>query len=121
MEITPAPETLLPLTPAVFHILLALSDGERHGYGIMIEVAALTGGALKLGPGTLYGTLKRLLTAGLVEAVEDRSASAPDDERRRYYRLTDSGHRALRAEAKRLESLVGAARRKHLLSSEGGA
>jgi DNA-binding PadR family transcriptional regulator len=111
----------VPLTPAVFHILLALSDGERHGYGIMLEVAALTDGAMRLGP----GTLKRLLAAGLVEeSGEERPDTALDDERRRYYRLTEQGQRTAEAEARRLERLVSAARGKRLLRpkpSEGRA
>jgi DNA-binding PadR family transcriptional regulator len=116
MEKAPVPQTPMPLTPAVFHILLVLSDGEKHGYGIMQEVAALTDGALRLGPGTLYGTIKRLLVAGLVEEVDERVDRVLGDERRRYYRLTESGNTVVRAEAHRLESLVGAARRKHLLA-----
>ena len=121
MEAASDPQTHLPLTPAVFHILLALSEGERHGYGIMQEVAALTDGALRLGPGTLYGTLKRLLIAGLVEEAEERTDQAQGDERRRYYRLTELGDKVIRAEARRLESLIGAARRMRLLSPHGGA
>jgi DNA-binding PadR family transcriptional regulator len=109
----------LPLTPAVFHILLALALRERHGYGIMQEVAALTDGAVRMGPGTLYGTLKRMLAAGLVEEVEERADPALGDERRRYYRLTEAGGAIARAEARRLESLVAAARRSSLLSPEG--
>jgi DNA-binding MarR family transcriptional regulator len=87
------PHGLLPLTPAVFHILLALSDGERHGYAIMQEVAADTSGSLQLGPGTLYGCLKRMLAARLVEESDERPDSDIDDERRRYYRMTDFGVR----------------------------
>jgi len=109
-----------PLTPAVFHILLALSEGERHGYGIMLDVAEQTGGTLKMGPGTLYGTIKRLLTAALIEEVGDRADSTLDDARRRYYRLTDSGASTLESEARRLESLVATARDRHLLPSQGG-
>jgi DNA-binding PadR family transcriptional regulator len=106
----------VPLTPAVFHILLALAGGEQHGYAIMREVAALTGGALRLGPGTLYGTIKRLLAAGWVTESDERPEDpAQDDERRRYYRLTDAGRRAAEAEAERLERLVGAARARLLL------
>src|SRR3954463_2224607 len=93
---------LLPLTPAVFHILLALSDGERHGYAIMREVTADTNGSLQLGPGTLYGCLKRMLAAGLVEEADERPDPELDDERRRYYRITDFGAKTVRAEAERL-------------------
>jgi DNA-binding PadR family transcriptional regulator len=99
-----------PLTPATFHILLALVDEERHGYAIMQEVAERTDGAVKLGPGTLYGSLKRLLEQGLVEESDERADPALDDERRRYYGITRRGLDAARAEARGLESLVRAAR-----------
>jgi len=104
-----------PLTPAVFHILLSLVDGEKHGYGIMQEVATRTGKTLIMGPGTLYGTLKRMLEAGLVEESGERPDPALDDQRRRYYRLTRQGRQAAVAEAERLEALVRAARAKSLL------
>jgi DNA-binding PadR family transcriptional regulator len=100
------PQESLPLTPPVFHILLALADEERHGYGIMQDVAQQTDGALLLGPGTLYGCLKRMLAAGLVEEAEERRDLALDDERRRYYRMTPLGKRMVRAEAKRLAGAV---------------
>lgn len=106
MEKRPATEELLPLTQPVFHILLALSGEERHGYGIMRDVAEQTGGALQLGPGTLYGCLKRMLAAGLVEESEERPDPALDDERRRYYRMTELGRRVVRAEAQRLAGAV---------------
>jgi len=109
------PQDLLPLTPPVFHILLALSDQERHGYGIMQDVAEQTGGALQLGPGTLYGCLKRMLAAGLVEESEERPDPDLDDSRRKYYRMTALGQRAVRAEAQRLATAVSAARAKRLL------
>src|ERR1700674_2130416 len=108
------PQDMLPLTPAVFHILLALSDGERHGYALMQEVAADTGGSLRLGPGTLYGCLKRMLSARLVEESDERPDPDLDDERRRYYRITDLGARVLRTEAERLASAVSAAHAKRL-------
>src|SRR5580700_6744091 len=120
MAQTRTPHGLLPLTPPVFHILLALSDGERHGYAIMKDVAADTGGSLQLGPGTLYGCLKRMLSARLVEESDERPDPALDDERRRYYRLTDLGARTVRAEAQRLASAVSAARAKRLLGRKGG-
>ena len=107
-----SPHELLPLTPPVFHILLALADEERHGYGIMQDVARQTDGALQLGPGTLYGCLKRMLAAGLLAESDERPDPALDDERRRYYRLTALGKRAVRAEAQRLTSAVMAARTK---------
>jgi DNA-binding PadR family transcriptional regulator len=103
---------LTPLTPPVFHMLLALADEERHGYGIMQDVARQTEGALQLGPGTLYGCLKRMLAAGLVEESDERPDPGLDDERRRYYRITELGRRAVRAEAQRLAGAVNAARAK---------
>jgi DNA-binding PadR family transcriptional regulator len=104
----------------VFHILLALSDGERHGYAIMRQVAADTNGALQLGPGTLYGCLKRMLAARLVEESDERPDPHLDDERRRYYRITDFGARTVRAEAQRLAVAVSAAQAKRLLGRKGG-
>ncbi len=112
---SPDPDSLLPLSAATFHILLALVDAERHGYAIMQEVAERTDGAVKLGPGTLYGSLKRLLEQGLVEESGERADPALDDERRRYYRITRFGVAVARAEARRLEKLVLAARRKKLI------
>lgn len=109
------PESLLPLTPAVFHVLLALADGERHGYAIMQEVAASTDGRIKLGPGTLYGTIKRLLEAQLIEESDERPDAHLDDERRRYYRLTGVGEQVVRAEARRYADLVALARGKKLI------
>lgn len=102
----------LPLSPAIHHILLALVDDERHGYAIMLEVSRLTGGATKMGPGTLYGTLKRMLAAGLVEEADERPDPELDDERRRYYRITPLGAKVLRAETSRVSLLVSAARAK---------
>jgi len=99
-------QELPPLTPPVFHILLALAEEERHGYGIMQDVAQQTDGALQLGPGTLYGCLKRMLAAGLVEESDERPDPALDDERRRYYRMTTLGKRIVRAEAQRLAGAV---------------
>jgi DNA-binding PadR family transcriptional regulator len=106
------PPDLLPLTPPVFHILLALADQERHGYDIMQDVARQNNDALQLGPGTLYGCLKRMLAAGLVEESEERPDPELDDERRRYYRMTPLGGSTVRAEASRLASAVSAARAK---------
>lgn len=106
MPKTKLPQELLPLTPPVFHILLALADQERHGYGIMQDVARQTDGGLQLGPGTLYGCLKRMLAAGLVEEADERRDPALDDERRRYYRMTPFGKRTVRAEAQRLAGAV---------------
>jgi DNA-binding PadR family transcriptional regulator len=111
------PEELLPLTPAMFHILLALADSERHGYDIMREVDERTEGKVRLGPGTLYGSIKRMLNDGLVEELDERPDPELDDERRRYYRLTDFGYRLAVAEAQRLARLVKTARIKKLLSA----
>ncbi|MDQ3746390.1 MAG: PadR family transcriptional regulator [Acidobacteriota bacterium] len=110
------PEELLPLTPAVFHILLALADGERHGYGVIKEVDARTEGKVRLGPGTLYGSIKRMLAEGMIEESGERPDPELDDERRRYYRLTKFGRRVAVAEAERLSRLVASARAKRLLS-----
>src|ERR1035438_4218586 len=104
-----------PLTPAVFHILLALADEDRHGYGIMLEVAARTNQQATMGPGTLYGTLKRMLECGFVEECGERIDLGMNGERRRYYRITRQGRRAAKAEAERLETLVRVARAKLVL------
>ena len=111
----PDPDTLLPLRPSVFHILLALSDGDLHGYGIMQEVAEHTGGQNKLGPGTLYGTIKRLLNDRLIIETDERPDPDLDDERRRYYRLTDFGQQVLKAEVRRLSKMVSVAQTKRLI------
>src|SRR5205814_4554502 len=89
---------LLPLTPAVFHILITLADGEAHGYAIMQEVARRSGGSVRLGPGTLYGAIARLLEDGLLQESDERPDPKMDDSRRRYYRLTNFGGRVLAAE-----------------------
>lgn len=102
---SPAAEQFLPLTPAVFAILLALSQGDRHGYAIMKQAALPAGGEIKLGPGTLYGTLDRLMRDALVEET-----GLTDNERRRYYRLTELGNRVLAAETSRLSAALKAAR-----------
>ncbi|HWC72869.1 MAG TPA: PadR family transcriptional regulator, partial [Gemmatimonadales bacterium] len=96
-----APEAFLPLAPATFQILLALTDDELHGYAIMKSVVTRSEGSVQLGPGTLYGALKRLLEAGLVEEAGERADPEHDDERRRYYRLTSLGVSVARAEARR--------------------
>jgi DNA-binding PadR family transcriptional regulator len=105
-----------PLTPAVFHILLALVDGEKHGYSIMKEVETQTGGKIKMGPGTLYGSIKRMLSAGFIEEADERPDPTLDDERRRYYRLSNLGQKALNAESQRLEQAVKVARQKQVLA-----
>jgi len=104
------PVSFLPLTPALFHVLLSLADGDKHGYAILKEVDARTGGEVVLSTGTLYGIVKRLLADGLVVESKRRPAAAEDDERRRYYRLTEFGRRVMAAETERLEAMVSAAR-----------
>ena len=106
-------EQFLPLTPVAFEILLALADGEQHGYRIMQEVNARSGGAVTLHAGTLYRALARLLEQSLIEELAERPAE--DDERRRYYRLTDRGIAVARAEANRLAGQLAAARSRRLL------
>jgi len=118
------PEEFLPLSPAVFHILLALTDSERHGYGIMQEIFQKTNGTMRMGPGTLYGSIKRMLADGLIEETVERPDPTLDDERRRYYRLTNFGQLVTRAEAQRLEQIVRLAQMKHVLAGPepiGGA
>lgn len=110
-------DKVLPLTPAVFHILLALADGERHGYGIMQEIRARTTGTFRIGPGTLYGSIKRMLADGLISVADERPDPSLDDERRRYYRLTGFGQQVAAAEAQRLARLVEMAHAKHFLPS----
>jgi DNA-binding PadR family transcriptional regulator len=105
------PESLLPLTPAMFYVLVALADGQTHGYAILKEVAQLTGGAVRLSTGTLYGIIKRLLADGLIRQA---GLAAKDDERRRSYELTAFGRDVARAEAARLEDTLAIARRKAL-------
>ena len=115
MSATSAPDDHLPLTPAVSHIMLALADGEKHGYAIMREVEELSDGTITMGPGTLYGSIKRMLGAGLIEETEDRPDPELDDQRRRYYRLTGLGERVLSAEITRLEAMVEAAAAKKVV------
>ena len=100
-----------PLTPAVFHVLLALADGDKHGYAIMKSVEQHTAGTLTMGAGTLYGTLQRLTDVGWVLEVTPPQATSARDERRRFYRLTADGRQALGTEVRRLEDLVRLARR----------
>ena len=107
-------ERFLPLPASVMHIVVALADGEKHGYAIMRDVAELSGGAVRMGSGTLYGSIKRMLDQGLIEEADERPDPALDDQRRRYYRLTALGHRVGAAENRRLSSLVDAARLRQL-------
>ena len=108
----------LPLTPAVFHILLALADGQKHGYAIMKQVNADGGSSLRMGPGTLYGSLRRMEAAGLVEELEVENSV---EERRRYYRLTAFGQSALGGELARLRQALSAAKKKGLSIPAGHA
>jgi len=109
------PEAFLPLTLAEFHILLSLVDGELHGYGIMLEIAERTHDKLRIGPATLYRAIKRLLDAALIEEIDQRPDPQLDDERRRYYRLSDFGRRVARAEVERLMELIDYAKAKDLM------
>ncbi len=110
MSQEPKPESLLPLQPAVFHILMALADEDRHGYGIIQEVKIRTNGEVRLGPGTLYRSIQRMLDDDLIVEVHERPAPELDDERRRYYRITRFGKAVAREEANRLTELVRLAR-----------
>jgi DNA-binding PadR family transcriptional regulator len=107
-------ESFLPMTPAMFHVLIALADGEKHGYAILKEVARRTEGQVRLSAGTLYGNLARLESAGLIVESDERPAFGLDDERRRYYRLTDFGREVAIAEAERMDAALSQARAKKL-------
>src|SRR5687768_15823213 len=100
------PQDFLPLPPAALHILVALSTGEKHGYALMRDVEALSDGIVKVGPGTLYGSIKRMLADDLITETDERPDPELDDQRRRYYRLTGLGERVCAAELQRLEALV---------------
>jgi DNA-binding PadR family transcriptional regulator len=100
------PEGFLPLPTATLHILVALTTGEKHGYAIMRDVERLSDNAVRMGPGTLYGSIKRMLADGLIEESEERPDPELDDQRRRYYRLTGLGERVCAAELQRLEALI---------------
>jgi DNA-binding PadR family transcriptional regulator len=109
------PEAGLDLTPAMFQVLLALGDGEKHGYAILKEVEEQTNGHVRLSTGTLYAMIKRLLGDGTIAECRNRPPAEEDDQRRRYYRLTALGRQMATAEAERLERIIAAAREKHLL------
>jgi len=111
-----AVDRFLPLKPNWFHVLLSLANGEQHGYGIMQEVLERTNGKVRLWPATLYGTLERLLDAGLIAEANRRPPADEDDARRRYYRLTALGRRVLAAESMRLEDLVRVIRAKRRIA-----
>ena len=124
-DVKPSPDStagdLLPLTPQVFHILVALADRDQHGYAIMQDVAERTGGRMRLSPGTLYGSVKRMLEQGLIVELraKDRPDATHDDERRRYYRLTPFGRKVVKAEAARLSEMVEQARMYGLAPKRG--
>lgn len=106
-----------PLPSAAFHILMALADGSLHGYDIMRQVAEQSGGRMRLGPGTLYGSIRTLLEEGLIEEVQPRVARSASDGRRRYYRLSSAGRKLARSEAERLAELLRVARAKNILGA----
>ena len=130
MKRAPDPAELLPLTPVVLHIMLALADGRReqddaagrHGYAVAQEVEGMTEGQIRMGPGTLYGSIQRMLTSGLIEEVarskttRNPAAALDDDQRRRYYRLSSLGQRVLQLELARLARVIVLARAKRLLT-----
>jgi DNA-binding PadR family transcriptional regulator len=104
-----------PLTPAMFHVLLALAGDDLHGYAILKEVELRTGGKVRLSTGTLYGIIKRLLNDGLIAELRSRPADSDDDERRRYYRLTPQGRQVAAEEAERMDEVLSIARSRNLL------
>lgn len=114
-------DAFLPLPASVMHIVVALADGEKHGYAIMRDVNELSGGTVRMGSGTLYGSIKRMLDQGLIEEADERPDPALDDQRRRYYGLTELGQRVGAAEHRRLSALVDAARLRQLGIVPGGA
>jgi len=113
------PGTMLPLPPATFHILLAVADEDRHGYAIIQDVAARTGGELRLSAGTLYRSVQRMLEQGLIVEPRERPEPDMDDERRRYYRITAYGRKVAEAEARRLSQLVRMARQRGFAPGRG--
>jgi len=112
-----APQSHSPLTPAMFHVLLALSDGDKHCYAVLKEVGEQTSGEVQLSTGTLYGIIKRLLNDGLIVEVRNHKPSENEDQRRRYYRLTSQGREVAIAEAHRMETLIARARSKRLIKA----
>ena len=110
-----SPTDLLPLTPGMFHVLIALADGEKHGYAIIKEVARRTDGAIRLSAGTLYTLIRRFVQEGVIVESDERPDPALDDERRRYYRISDFGRLVAQAEAARMESTLSMARAKNLI------
>ena len=120
-ERTLNPHELLPLKPLVFHILLVLAQGERHGYSIVKEVVARTDGKLKIEPGNLYRTLRTIAAQGLIDESQSRPDPSLDDQRRRYFRITPLGDEVLRAEARRMEQLATMARAELGVTAPRGA
>jgi len=118
---TPDPDSLLPLKPVVFQVLLSLVDGERHGYALVQDIAERTAAKLDLEPGNLYRVLKAMLDEGVIEESERRPAPDRDDERRRYYRITSFGHKVAMAEAARLDRIVADARARNLIPAVPGS
>ena len=116
-EIPDPVRKLIPLSPAVFYILFALAEGEKHGYAIMKEAETVSGGQFTMGPGTLYTTIQRLLELGL---IEETSTSSDSERRRRCYRLSGSGSQVFEAELNRMDSLVRSAQRRKLVPRDGG-
>lgn len=121
MKSSPDPNDLLPLPASVMYIIVALAGGDKHGYAIMRDVVDVSGGAVRLGSGTLYGSIKRMLDQGLIEEADERPDPALDDQRRRYYRLTSLGRQVGAAEYDRLASLTDSARLRRLNLSTRGA
>src|SRR3954465_432726 len=109
------PDEMLPLSPAMFEVLIALADGEKHGYAVLKEVARRTERRITLSPGTLYAIVRRFVAEGGIAESDERPDPALDDERRRYYRLTEFGRELARAEARRMETALGMARAKSLI------
>ena len=111
-----SPDTLLPLTPAMFEVLIALADGEKHGYAIIKEVARRTDGEVALSAGTLYAIIRRFEQEGVIQESDERPDPALDDERRRYYKLTAFGREVAQAEARRMETALKLAHAKNLIA-----
>ncbi len=116
MLVAEDPDKLLPLTPAVLHILMSLAEGEKHGYAVMQSVAEQSGGRLRMGPGTLYGSIKRMLASGLIAESQEAAEPVPADERRRYYKLTALGARTFKAELERLDQILKVPAARHVLA-----
>jgi DNA-binding PadR family transcriptional regulator len=121
LNASPSPDSLLPLKPVVFQVLLSLVDGERHGYALVQDIAERTAAKIDLEPGNLYRVLKAMLNEGVIEESERRPAPDRDDERRRYYRVTPFGRKVAMAEAARLERIVADARARNLIPAVSGS